>query len=219
MHKKEKQSPLGEALPPTEEMTEEVGGQANGEAAAEAVAEMAEGAVAEADAPELRDGAALLRDFIAALQPAERATLLAALEHLQEAELSREAERVLTEMNGEAAFAGILDVRPALDGLISRFSWLAALPVRERYEAAYYLDRGMKTAAPTREQLLSALLSDSALMRVLAARRYDMAKRQKATLPPYTAPHGRAPAAVKAPPSNLGEAGEEAKRYLRFSAR
>ena len=188
-----------------------------GAEAAEAPAPEAEKAPEAQEAP-VRDGAALLGELIGALAPRERATLLAVLERLKEASTAAENDKILSQMEAEG-FAGIRDRQAELDAMAESFPWLASLSPRERYEAAYYLTRGQRQSAPTREELLNALLSDAALQRELAARRYDLARRRYATLPPTVHTEGVAPATVKPTPKTLGEAGEEAKRYLRFQNR
>lgn len=171
---------------------------------------------------------ALLADFLAALTPTERQTLVAVLSHLSQAEREREAARaraeedaILSEMEGEPVFRGIGARADALRALAGAVDWLGALPVRERLAAAFYIDRGMRYGEPTREDLLHAVLSDEALLRELSLRRREASELQKKTLPPVHAKRGAtgAPAAVKREPKTLAEATSEAKKFLRFYQR
>ena len=160
--------------------------------------------------------------FLSALSPQDKQVLCAVLGRLQDYERAR-AEQAraaaeaacLLEMEREPAFAGIREQVDGMQALISRLPWLQALPVRERLEAACYMDRGMRWHAPTPQEKLEALLSDPALMRALAERQAALRQAQEKTTPPVRAGAGLAPATAVAKPKSLGEAKQAAKRFLR----
>ena len=160
--------------------------------------------------------------FLSALSPQDKQVLCAVLGRLQDYERAR-AEQAraaaeaacLLEMEREPAFAGIREQVDGMQALISRLPWLQALPVRERLEAACYMDRGMRWHAPTPQEKLEALLSDPALMRALAERQAALRQAQEKTTPPVRAGAGLSPATAVAKPKSLGEAKQAAKRFLR----
>lgn len=160
--------------------------------------------------------------FLSALSPQDKQVLCAVLGRLQDYERAR-AEQAraaaeaacLSEMEREPAFAGIREQADGMQALISKLPWLQALPVRERLEAACYMDRGMRWHAPTPQEKLEALLSDPALMRALAERQAALRLAQEKTTPPVRAGAGLSPATAVAKPKSLGEAKQAAKRFLR----
>lgn len=160
--------------------------------------------------------------FLSALSPKDKQVLCAVLGRLQDYERAR-AEQAraaaeaacLLEMEREPAFAGIREQADGMQALISKLPWLQALPVRERLEAACYMDRGMRWHAPTPQEKLEALLSDPALMRALAERQAALRLAQEKTTPPVRAGAGLSPATAVAKPKSLGEAKQAAKRFFR----
>lgn len=203
--------------------------EAAAEAVAEAVAESPASAPDEAPAPDVQATAdtdlSRAAALLATLPPQEQAALIGALAHLCESERMREEamaraeeEAAIAEMEGTPVFAGISARADAIRALSGAVGWLSALPLYERLAAAYYIDRGMRYGEPTKEDLLEAALSDSALGRELALQASRENARTAAALPPVQRKRGlsRAPAAVKAAPRTLKEATDEAKKFLRF---
>lgn len=177
------------------------------------------------DAGTPRSEAELLSLFLSSLSGVEREALTVALSRLVDAERMRAAEHelarenaALAEMERSHAFIGITERKEALDALCASVPWLRALPLYERLAAAYYIDRGARYGEPTREDLLTAVLSDKELLRELSLRRREAGELTARTLPPVgrTAGIGAAPATVKKSPRSLDEATGEAKRFLRF---
>ncbi|MBQ8859184.1 MAG: hypothetical protein IJ012_05280 [Clostridia bacterium] len=158
------------------------------------------------------------QSFLSAISAEDRAKLLAVLSRLAEGERARrlraEEDALLAEMEKEPAFAGITSRRKQMQALVAEISWLAALPTRERLAAAFYLDRGMRYHEPTKEEKLSALLSDPALLRAFAERQAILAAEARERVAPI-ARGGRMPADLPKPPRNLAEAGAAAKRVFR----
>ncbi len=160
------------------------------------------------------------QSFLSAISAEDKGRLLAVLARLAEGERARrlreEEDALLAEMEGEAPFAGISTRRAEMQALIGEIPWLAALPTRERLAAAFYLDRGMRYHEPTKEEKLSALLSDPALLRAFAEKQAVLAAEARAGVAP-TAHSGRMPADLPKPPRNLAEAGAAAKRVFRVN--
>ena len=158
------------------------------------------------------------QSFLSAVSAEDRERLLAVLARLSENERARrlqaEEESCLAQMEGEAPFTGIAARAAEMRALIARIPWLASLPTRERLAAAFYLDRGMRYHEPTKEEKLSALLSDPALLRAFAEKQAVLAADARARVAPI-ARGGRMPADLPKPPRNLAEAGAAAKRVFR----
>ncbi len=165
----------------------------------------------ETPAPDPRAAFAAL---LTTLPEGEKATLLAALcayvETKKENARRAEEEALYAEMEAVPAFAGIGERRGAIEALIARVGWLAALPPRERLATALTLDRGMTRHTPTKEEALEALLADEELLRALAERQAA----GRVTGAPAVPRHGRTPATVQKPPQNLAEAGKAARHFF-----
>ena len=203
---KKKQNEEEEALsaPAEEEVTE---------------AEESEAKEEEADAPASpfsAEASEALAHLLSVMNEKDKAMLLALFARLAGGREKKRAEEeaCLSAMAGEEAFYDLRERAPEMAALIKETPWLQALPLREQLETACYICRGRGTHAPTPEEKLEAVLSDPALLRVLAERQAKLRAAQAATLPPLT--HGgRAPALVKEAPKSLTEAKREAGRYLR----
>lgn len=158
------------------------------------------------------------QSFLSAISEEDRGKLLAVLARLAEGERARrlreEEDACLAEMEKEEPFLGIATRRDAMQTLVATVPWLSALPTRERLAAAFYLDRGMRYREPTKEEKLSALLSDPALLRAFAEKQALLTAEARAGVAP-TARGGRMPADLPKPPRDLAEAGAAAKRVLR----
>ena len=160
------------------------------------------------------------QSFLSAISAEDKGRLLAVLSRLAEGERARrlraEEETLLAAMEKEPPFAGITARREQMQALIATVPWLAALPTRERLAAAFYLDRGMRYHEPTKEEKLSSLLSDPALLRAFAEKQATLAAAARAGVAP-TVGSARMPADLPKPPRDLAEAGAAAKRVFRVN--
>ncbi len=128
---------------------------------------------------------------------------------------------VLEELKKDGRFAQLDELLPRMEKLLEAFPELNSIEMGDRYRVAYFVIMGADAAAktekkPTPRQLVDALLSDPAAIKLYETVRTTEIAEKNGAYPAHSASKGAAsmPANVKNAPKNLNEARKEAYGYF-----
>lgn len=127
----------------------------------------------------------------------------------------------LEELKKDGRFAELDELLPRMEKLLEAFPELNSIEEGDRYRVAYFVIKGADAAAktekkPTPRQLVDALLSDPAAIKLYETVRTSEIAEKNGAYPAHSASKGAAsmPANVKNAPKNLNEARKEAYGYF-----